>query len=117
MLEGNYDAAIEKLRSVRNKSPFADHNFSQAYIDLEISFCQLRMNRIEESLLAYQAVGELQVVDVDEQLVAAWMQWCMSSTDARFGDNAEHAARLAQARAVYESTMAALSAGLRPFAA
>lgn len=116
MLEGDYAPAIDKLRSVRDKSPFAGHNFSQAYIDLEIGYCQLRLNRIEEALAAYQAVGELQVVDVDEQLVAAWMHWCMSSVDARFGDNAAHAATLAQARDTYQSTMAELATGLQQFA-
>jgi tetratricopeptide (TPR) repeat protein len=119
MLEGEYAAAIEKLRSVRDKSPFADHNFSQAYIDLEIAYCQLRLNRMEEALAAYLAIGDLRVdqLDVDEQLVAAWMHWCMSSADPRFGDSAARAAQLAQARATYQSTMAGLSEGLQRFAA
>lgn len=92
ILEGEYIEAISKLQAVRDRKPFANHNFEQSFIDLEICYCQFGQGDVEEALLAYKAMDhfKLSTLDLDERIVAEWMRLKMSQADTRFGSWADH---------------------------
>ncbi len=96
ILEGEYEEAIAKLQAVRDRNPFANHNFTQSFIDLEICYCQFEQGDIEESCLTYAALDHstLSTLDLDEQIVAEWMKLKMSQADPRFGSWVDHRQRL-----------------------
>jgi tetratricopeptide (TPR) repeat protein len=88
ILEGKYELAIERLEGIRNARPFADYNFNQSFVDLELAFCLFRLGRLDDSLDLYntRANATYAEMDIDEQLVAYWMQFEMSNSDGRYGD-------------------------------
>lgn len=96
ILKGQWTSAIEALGRVRAKEPFAKHNFSQALIDLEICFCQGRAGDMESAIEHSAAFDPAALVELelDEQIVAAWMQWQLSLAHPHFGDATLHHAAL-----------------------
>ena len=101
ILEGKYSEAISALQSVRDQAPFANHNFTQSFIDLEICFCQFSDCSVDQALLTYSSLdgSAFPTLDLDEQIVAEWMQLKMSRADAKFGSSAVHHQRLAELQA------------------
>lgn len=59
------------MNLIRNATPFAEYNFNQEFIDLEIEYCKHNLDpdkvRIEAKTWAFDNL------DVDEQLAAAWL--------------------------------------------
>jgi hypothetical protein len=75
MLEQRYQLAVEALNVVRHTEPFAQHNFHQLYIDLEVQFCTVMLGGTDFSMaLRYSDVlREFAGLDIDERIVASWM--------------------------------------------
>jgi tetratricopeptide (TPR) repeat protein len=117
ILDGEYLKAIEQLSTVRGESPFAGHNFSQAFIDLEISFCLLSVGKADEALDLYRKidVASLASLDIDELLVATWMQHRMCHVSEGFGRPSELLVKLNDLRHEYVDTRAKLAASLVQF--
>jgi hypothetical protein len=87
-LEGKFDQAIVGLEAVRNDGPFAEYNFSQHMIEFEISYCSFQVGDVQAALTRLGSVDRSKLVglDVDELMVAAWMDSRMAAIDQRFGD-------------------------------
>lgn len=87
ILEEKYSLAIDALANIRNAQPFADYNFSQSFVDLEMSFCLQRLGRHTEARSIYISIdwSSFDRLDVDEQLVAAWMRWLVCAEDSSIG--------------------------------
>ena len=117
ILDGKYVEAIEQLSTIRGKTPFAVHNFSQALIDLEISYCLFGLGKVDEALSLYQKIDlqNLLMLDVDDLLVATWMQYRMSCEDGEFGKADELLGRLDEIRCRYIDTRASLATKLVQF--
>lgn len=117
ILDGEYQNAIEQLSTIRDKSPFATHNFSQAFIDFEISFCLLSLGKTNEALDLYRKIdmSSLAALDIDELLVATWMQYRMCHVNDGFGSASEVLIKLNNLRHKYVDTRAALAASLVQF--
>jgi len=92
MLEGRYASAIVQLEVVRNMTPFANHNFSQDLIDLEICFCRFSIGERDEAFAVYGSLDQstFSTLDLDEQAVAEWMRWKLAEADARFGSPSDY---------------------------
>ncbi len=88
ILEGRFDEAISALEAVRIGGPFANYNFSQHMIEIELSYCSFQIGDIQAALNRSSLVDRSALVglDIDELMVAAWMDLRMASIDARFGD-------------------------------
>ncbi len=114
ILECNFEKAIDDLASSRRGAPFADYNFSQQTIDLEMAYCLAQIGQIDESLLVFEAINlkSMGHLDVDEQLVAASMLHELEMLDDRFrrvGDTQSH---LEQLKTKYVSSKKALLSSL-----
>lgn len=117
ILEDKYSLAIDALASIRNAKPFADYNFNQSFVDLETSFCLQRLNRHEESRLIYNSIdwSSFERLDIDEQLIAAWMRHSMCIVDSSI-DSVDDAKMAMDALLTeYEATRLSLLSGLRVF--
>jgi hypothetical protein len=118
MLEGEYRSAEEVLREVRDGRRFASHNFSTAFVDLEIAYCQAYAGDVASAQETLSALPEQDFgnLDVDEQLVAAWIKQKLSELDTQFGDPVK--ARLLTESAViaYRAMMDDLGGKLSEFA-
>lgn len=87
ILEEKYSLAIDALANIRNARPFADYNFNQSFVDLEMSFCLQRLGRHTEAKSIFSSVdwASFDRLDIDEQLVATWMRWSMCVEDSSIG--------------------------------
>lgn len=114
ILEGKYEDAISGLLAVRNRKPFANHNFTQSFIDLEICFCRFGRGQIEEAVALYSSLEQstFSTLDLDEQIVAEWMRYQMSQTDSRFGSSALHLRRFEELKAEHQSFSSDLQTSL-----
>lgn len=74
-LEEKYEQAIDKLQSLRDISPYGEYNFNQSFVDLEIDFCSHEIGRDEKhsSDRSNDKFEFFDKMDIDEQLIAAWM--------------------------------------------
>lgn len=82
VLEGKYDVAIERLNALRSATPYGAYNFDQRFFDLEVAYCRFRcgespMPEFREGAFDFA----FEHLDIDEQLVAAWMVCQMASAD------------------------------------
>lgn len=84
ILEADYAGALTQLADIRGSDRFSDHNFSKAFIDLEIAYCQAMSGNLAnaQALPLDSADFAFENFDVDEQLVAAWMKLKLSELDA-----------------------------------
>lgn len=75
MLERNFPKALSDLTNARRGVPFADYNFSQQMIDLELAYCLAHLGQLEEAFLVFEAVDleSMGRLDLDERLVVASM--------------------------------------------
>lgn len=87
MFAGDYMEAMNRLQEVRVERPFAEHNFDQHFIDLEVSYCQCGIGDIECALTTFACVdsSKFDVLDLDDRLVAAWIKKALCEKDNRFG--------------------------------
>jgi tetratricopeptide (TPR) repeat protein len=117
LLEGKYQEAIERFANCKGQSPFANYNFSSDFIDLEMAYCQLRLGG---AIGSAQMRGELvdsdfTNLDIDDQMIAAWIKWKISQIDERFGDAEKTLRNLTKLRADVISQRQSLADKLRRF--
>ncbi len=117
ILEGKFEEAIRQLNELKGTTPFGSYNFGSALINTEIAFCLVNLGRVDEGLAAFSAAKSIGFdgVDVDEQLVVAWMCLDMALRDPRFGAVEEHRASLAQRVQEYGREIDSLLSGIREF--
>jgi hypothetical protein len=117
MLEGEYELAAALLREIRDEQTFASHNFSKAFIDLEISYCRANSGDLAGAENGLPALSEQDFdhFDVDEQLVAAWIKQKLAELDSRFGDPVEAKLLTESAAEAYQAMMGGLSSKLSEF--
>jgi hypothetical protein len=117
ILEESYAEAIETLGVIRNARPFAKYNFSQSFVDLELAFCLQHLGRMEEARSIYSSIAwsSFDGLDVDEKLVAAWMQHVMCGADESLGSLDEAKVRLGALTMKYEDMRLKLLTSLQPF--
>ncbi len=117
MLEGKFERAIAGLQAVRRASPFADYNFNQALIDLEVGYCWQRLGEVEASLalVAEARATSFSEMDIDDQLVAAWICRELATVDRRLGDVAVAQAVFQELEARYVLANEALLTRLAEF--
>lgn len=116
-IDGKYIEAVEKLRDVRGKSPFAEHNFNQVLIDLEMCYCYAQAGQIEVAIAAFQGLDFSCFIglDTDEQIVALWMRSKLCQIDERFGRCDDLRQELLDLQEKHASTCAALKSNLSQF--
>lgn len=117
ILEEKFEQAIAALGDVRATHPFAAYNFNQSFVDLEIAFCWLRMNKLNESTAIFNGIdfSFLSNLDVDEQLVGSWLRHEMCAMDPIFGNIDEAKLRLNSLIEEYERGTVQLRELLDPF--
>jgi hypothetical protein len=103
VLEGKFEEAIAEFTNARLEEPFLDYQLMQLCVDIEIAFCQLRLerhNEVERRLegLDFSLAGKL---ELDDQLFVAFARYEMSRVDARFGDAGLLADQLLTASSAY----------------
>ncbi|MDZ7589128.1 MAG: hypothetical protein U5L05_00255 [Rubrivivax sp.] len=118
ILEERFSLAIDALTNIRNAQPFADYNFNQSFVDLEVSFCLQHLGRHTEVQPIYNSIdwSTFERLDVDEQLVAAWMRRLMCAKDSSIGRESDAKELFEHLSAKYEQMRLQLIEGLRPFA-
>jgi tetratricopeptide (TPR) repeat protein len=114
ILERNYLVAIAELEISRRGGPFADYNFSQHLIDLELAYCLSKLGRIDEALSVFELIdfGSIKGLDLDERLVAAYMKKNLESMDRRFIGKADPTSDLEQLKSKYMETKSLLRSSL-----
>lgn len=87
IMEGHFQSAKDLLMLIRNSGPYPGGHFSQGLVELEIAYCDSKSNRLDAALLGFTAMppSELESLDIDDRLVAAWMLLELAKIDGRFG--------------------------------
>jgi tetratricopeptide (TPR) repeat protein len=118
ILEEKYSLAIDALTNIRNAQPFADYNFNQSFVNLEVSFCLQRLGRHAEARSVFESIDwtAFERLDVDEQLVAAWMRRLICAEDSSMGAESVAKELFDHLSKKYEQMRSLLSASLQPFA-
>lgn len=119
MLESRFQEAKEAISVVRGEGPFGGSHFSQCLADLELAYCQFHTGAREAAFDLFSTIDTSSFLDldIDDQLMAAWMQHEMVQADPRFGDLAIARNRLAEMRGAYVNSRESLRAGLQAFLA
>lgn len=117
ILEGSYKEAIERLQAVRIQGPFANYNFDQDLIDLEIAYCHLKLGERDQAVehFSRSRSGDLANLDIDDRLVAQWLRHELSASDSEFGDSNEELDELNRLRLKFNSERQVLSEALQEF--
>jgi ATP/maltotriose-dependent transcriptional regulator MalT len=117
IVESKYESAISALQAVRGEAPFAPHNFDQRFIELEICFCQMMLGQCEAALthLPRLSGDEFSGLDIDEQVIAAWMLGKMASIDARVGLASDYWSHFEVLWSRYAEMCNSLTSRLSPF--
>lgn len=119
IMEGKFQSAKDLLTLIRNDGPYPSGHFSQGLIDLEIAYCDCRLNRVEAAVEAFAQLqpGLLDSLDVDDRLVAAWMTVELEKLNVRSTFAVDARDRLSGAIAEYDSLLERLSKVFAEFAA
>lgn len=91
IMEGHFQSAKDLLLRIRNAGPYPGGHFSQGLVELEIAYCESRVNRLDAALVGFVGMppSELNSLDIDDRLVAAWMLLELAKVDDRFGSKKE----------------------------
>lgn len=118
IVEGRYQSAKELLMLIRNAGPYPDGHFSQSLVDLEIAYCEFKLNHLDLALKAFASVSHASIasLDVDDRLVAAWMVRELVGADSRFGEAAHATDFLIQVESEYDTNLETLRGLFREFA-
>lgn len=119
IMEGKFQSAKDLLMLIRNDGPYPKGHFSQGLIDLEIAYCDCRLNRIEAAVQMFASIspGSLDSLDVDDRLVVAWMTFQLAKMDDRIGFVDEVNTHLEQVLAEYDDFLEFLGTLFAEFAA
>ncbi len=114
MLERDFAKAISQLASSRQGAPFANYNFSQQMIDLEMAYCLANLGEIDDALRVHSTVdlNSMDHLDIDEKLVAFSMQSELETMDAGFKRGIDTQSRLEQLKLQYVSDQSLLRSSL-----
>lgn len=117
ILESEFERAISALEVVRDCGPFANYNFNQDLIDLELAYCLMKLDRITEALETFGRIrgNDLAGMDVDDRLAVAWLRSEVTIKDGRFGDHALERLKLEAVRDEYIESRQSLRKLLMPF--
>ena len=117
ILEGSYSEAIERLQAVRIQGPFANYNFDQDLIDLEIAYCHLKMGERDQAVAHFSRSrsGDLANLDIDDRLVAQWLRYELSTSHSEFGNSNEELVDLNRLRLEFNSERRVLSEAIQEF--
>lgn len=117
MLESKFESAIVALQAIRGTAPFAPYNFDQKFIELEVCFGQMMLGQIDEALahLPSLTLDEFSGLDIDEQVLAAWMLGKMAKIDSRVGPARVFWSRFESLWSKYSEMCDLLAARLDPF--
>ena len=85
IMEGNFQSAKDLLMLIRNDGPYPRGHFNQDLIDLEIAYCDYRLDRIDAAAEAVAQLlpGSFDSLDVDDRLVASWMTLKLVKSDVQ----------------------------------
>lgn len=110
ILESEFERAIAALELVRNCGPYANYNFDQDLIDLEVTYCLKKLGRTDDALETFGRIrgNDLAGMDVDDRLVVAWLRNEVTEGDERFGDHAVQSVQLEAVRNEYRTSREAL---------
>ena len=119
ILEADYAGALMQLADIRDSDRFSDHNFSKAFIDLEIAYCQAMAGDLARArtLPLQSSEFAFENFDVDEQLVASWMKVRLAEFDDKLLNGEEAQSTLDRCSKQYKETMDRLANQLAPFVA
>lgn len=87
VIEGDFQKAIDLLKSIRNSGPYPVGHLSKELVDLEMAYCRA-------SLPSTAAPGDpvhridlnsFAMLDIDDRMAATWMSHELAKTDARYG--------------------------------
>ena len=114
ILERNFTEAIEELTSARRGAPFADYNFSQQMIDLEMVYCLAQIGKIDEAAQMFDVIElkSIESLDLDEQLVATSMQCELEAISVRFKRAGDTKMSLEQLKSKYATNRHSLRSSL-----
>jgi hypothetical protein len=117
ILENKFELAIESLQAIRGSGPFADYNFNQSFIDLEIAFCLVKLGKTDDARAFFKNVSwdSFETLDIDERLAAAWMHHMMCLENSVFGDANVAKMAVENLGAQYEQMRVSLLVSLTPF--
>jgi hypothetical protein len=117
MLEGDFKSAEVLLREIREGRRFSNHNFSKAFVDLEIAYCQANSGNMADARESFPPLNEQDFghLDVDEQLVAAWIKQKLAELDPHFGDPVNARQLTETAAGAYRAMMDGLGQKLSEF--
>ena len=113
LLEGKYDEGAAKLQAIRDATPYGEYNFHQSMIDLEIAYCAYRLDPTAKRPPAPS--WEFDALDVDEQLLAAWMMSEIYVNGADTADVDAISQRLIETKRLYLESIADLQSRLKQF--
>ena len=119
IMEGNFQSAKDLLTLIRNDGHYPNGHFSQGLIDLEIAYCECRLNRVEAAVevLALLQPSSLDSLDVDDRLVAAWMTLELEKLDVRSSFVVDAEDKLNRAIGEYDALLKRLNELFAEFAA
>ena len=119
ILEGSFQSAKDLLMLIRNDGPYPRGHFSQGLIDLEIAYCECRLNRMDAAVDLFASIppGSLDSLDVDDRLVAAWMTLELAKADVRIGFAGDVKTQLDRVLAEYDAFLEFLGTLFAEFAA
>jgi hypothetical protein len=105
ILEGSFEKAIDGLQVSRKEGPFASYNFDQVLIDLELTYCFIKINKMNEAKSLFDNLPnkDFSDLDLDEQLVVCWLRYQLSTVDPYFGDSNSLVESLNIIRTKYEN--------------
>jgi len=105
LMKNDFVNAYASFEKVRSASPFAKYNFSEAMIDLEMGMCANGLGRIDEAVefCIRASKFDFSALDIDDQLVAAWIKSQLAVVDRKYGDVVQSARNLAKISEIYVS--------------
>ncbi len=114
ILEEKFSMAIAELSSARQGVPFADYNFNQQMIELEMVYCLAKAERLDEAHRAFESIdlSAISRLDLDEKLVAASMQDELETLSSGFRRDGDTHGRLSRLKLEYASSRALLRKSL-----
>jgi len=105
LMKNDFSSAYRALEKMRSAGPFAKYNFSEAMIDLEMAMCASGLGRKSEvvELCIRASKFDFTSLDIDDQLVAAWIKTQLVVENSNCGDAVVCAQNLAEISARYVS--------------
>jgi tetratricopeptide (TPR) repeat protein len=117
LLQGNFQAAIDGLRSIRDMTPYSSYSFDRSLVDLEIAYCLAKQGHVGDALQVHSASANIDIdgLHEDEQLVVAWLRSKLSECAEQFADPEVSDRTLQRAGQLFADATSRIAASLSPF--